>query len=228
MSRAELTLTTALLTLGLSLAPAAAQDGPLPTPAPLPPSTVNTSVPPPSATGSPPQPLPAPPPVYGQPLPVAPQPLPGPGTEPPGESSDAQIRYAVPVPPWAVGNLPSEVVQVVKSYQTKPRYSLIIGGGVAFGGLYMLTALPLTLATNDMKMAIPIAGPWVMAAGLANHSTDVAAKFWLAVDGIGQAAMLGLFIAGLATKQRTPVYERMMLLPSLSAGGAGMTAVGRF
>jgi hypothetical protein len=120
-----------------------------------------------------------------------------------------------------------QAVPVVKSYRTTRRYGMLISGISVFGGLYMLTAIPGTLATGDLTLAVPVFGPWMKASQM-NSSTDGISMFWLAMDGVGQAAMLSLFIAGLVSKQSEPVYERMVLLPSFNAGGAGLTAMGRF
>lgn len=121
-----------------------------------------------------------------------------------------------------------EPVEVITRYEDKPRYGLMISGGAVFGALWLLTALPLTVSQRDAKLAIPIVGPFVMAAKLDGTAPENVLKFWLAVDGLGQAAMLTMFIAGAMSKRRTPVYERMVLLPSAGPNGAGVTAAGRF
>jgi hypothetical protein len=150
----------------------------------------------------------------------------------PAVDSDASQPAMQPSPYFAppaanCGMVCGPTVEVVKSYRTTPRYGMLISGLSVFGALYLLTALPGTLITGDLKLAAPVVGPWLVAGGM-NGNTDGVGMFWLAFDGLAQAAMLSLFIAGAVGKQSEPVYERMVLLPSLNAGGAGLTAVGRF
>lgn len=150
------------------------------------------------------------------------------------------VTTSAPVPvatprPGAMFALPAtpcmtscEPVEIISRYEAKPRYALMISGGAVFGALWLLTALPMSTIGRDAKLAIPIVGPFIMATKLDGGGTDNVLKFWLSIDGLAQAAMLTMFIAGGMSKHRVPVYERMIVLPSASPNGASLTAIGRF
>lgn len=235
--------TVATLTLGAALAHAESAAAPTPTPAP--PATAQPVAPPP---GYPAQPYPAYPaqpgyatqpgypaqPVYpaqpGYPVQPGLQPQPGaampPGYPPPG--------YYVPQQRPIVG------------YRQAPRVGLIAAGAAVFGGLYILSASVTaifdcnasgkTCSGTYWPMYVPLVGPWIQMAYVGNESYTPAARFGLAMVGLGEAAGLAMLIAGAVAKEKVPIYAlghgshkaTMQLAPLTLANGGGLLALGRF
>lgn len=145
---------------------------------------------------------------------------------PPPSADPSAPQWALPVP--TCEHACEKAVPVVVSYRSTPRYGMVISGATVFGALYLWTTIPMLLATDDLKTALPIVGPWILASSMSDRGDQPPYKFLLALDGVAQAAMLALFIGGLASRRQTPVYEKMLLLPSVNPAAAGLTAIGRF
>lgn len=176
----------------------------------------------------------------GQPCPVALQPAPTAPAQPavgtprpampprsvaPGQSYDGeQPQLGYPID--RRGYL-GEPTPVVTRYKLTPRWGMIIGGAVTFGALYTVSATTMTVLTGELKMAIPIAGPFLLVDRYTT-SSDVVPRFWMVTLGLAEAAGLGLTIAGAVMRTKVPVFERMILLPMAAPGTAGLTASGRF
>jgi len=102
---------------------------------------------------------------------------------------------------------------------SRVRKGLIIAGAVTFGTLYLFTAVGAaamldvqngcnqfsgtagTCGQSSAFLFIPVAGPFIEL-GKADSAT---AKVFLTIDGIGQAAGLGMFILGLAWQKNVLV-----------------------
>jgi hypothetical protein len=99
--------------------------------------------------------------------------------------------------------------------ESRTRKGLIVGGAVMFGVLYLFSVLAAAVASDaaktcnaidtgcssnnpDSALYIPVAGPFVQMA----KTDSSTANFFLAVDGLGQAAGAAMLIYGL-TSPRT-------------------------
>ena len=86
----------------------------------------------------------------------------------------------------------------------KPRKGLAIAGGATFGGLYSFMLFG-ALLSGYAPLAIPVIGPFT----LLSESSSAAGFFNLliVVEGVGQAAGLGMLIAGVASKKTVLVRD---------------------
>lgn len=94
------------------------------------------------------------------------------------------------------------------------RTGLVVAGAVTFGVTYLTTAL-VGAAVNDISVAyggtgrsaklliIPLVGPWT----LLGSTISAVGQFGLVLDGLVQAAGVGMFIAGLT-------YPQVVLVPA--------------
>lgn len=114
------------------------------------------------------------------------------------------------------------------------RYGLIVGGALTFSTLYIPTVVA-TAGTSDKITYVPIVGPFILAGKVGARSGDLftpLAIFFLAVDGLGQAAGAAMLIGGLAHKKQMLVRDdlaTMHLTPmTFGPATAGIGAVGTF
>ncbi len=126
-------------------------------------------------------------------------------------------------PPVLTLNAPKLEYKEVEQRNT----GLAIAGASVFGGTYLLNAAIGGYAANQWEFAVPVVGPWIWAGRNLNQNEtgDRIATLGLTLDGLAQAAGLGMMIAGLVTKHkvRQPVPQ-VMVAPS----GAGLAAFGTF
>lgn len=115
---------------------------------------------------------------------------------------------------------------VPHGYRAVPRMrnDLVIAGAVTFGVTYLTTAL-VGVAVNDISLAtggtgrsakllvIPVFGPFT----LLGSTISATGQFFLVLDGLVQAAGVGMFATGLA-------WPRMVLVPSGRADISGEKA----
>lgn len=118
--------------------------------------------------------------------------------------------------------------------ESHPRVGLIIGGSVSLGTLYLLSALSgaIMLDTNPGEkgapLFAPVVGPFVAIGTLKASATG---SFLLVVDGLGQAAGLGMLIGGIAAPKTTLLRNDVMarFVPvDPSSGAPGLGVVGEF
>ncbi|MFT3771190.1 MAG: hypothetical protein QM820_37725 [Minicystis sp.] len=219
--------------LGLGAAEARAQSG---APAPPPPGYA----PPPAGYAPPPAGY-APPPAGYAPPPAGYAP---PGYEP--QAAPPPSGYYVPASVAASG--PRRITDWEEGEPIPPGYhpvsrirkGLVIGGAVTFGVTYLLTALT-GAAISDIGKAttgggrsaklllIPIAGPFAV---LSTQSTF--GDFFCVLDGVVQAAGVGMFIAGLAAPKTVLVRNNLAKVEirpmpmSFGKNSAGFGFVGSF
>lgn len=112
------------------------------------------------------------------------------------------------------------------------RYGLIIGGALTFSTLYIPTVVA-TAGTSDKITYVPIAGPFILAGKVGARSGDLFTPlsiFFLAVDGLGQAAGAAMLISGLAHKKQVLVRDdvaAVRVTPMiLGYGAAGIGIIG--
>ena len=176
----------------------------------------------------------SPPPAYPPPYYAAPPPY---GAYPRGP---ARLRYEEgdPVPPG---------YHVV----SRARQGLVIAGTIVFAvsyGIALGAALVDDFNDQTSWLAIPLAGPWLMMYNRAQprcdtttssdvcfeHELETILRFYLAVDGVAQAAgatMLGFGIAGRKLLVRDDSYAavRVRILPGrVGSSGYGAMLAGRF
>jgi len=186
------------------------------------------SVQPLGANGAPAQ---APPPAYPPPYYAAPPPY---GAYPRGP---ARLRYEEgdPIPPG---------YHVVH----RARQGLVIARTIGFGlsyGIALSVAMIDDFNDETSWLTVPIAGPWLMmynrsqpncdsqtGTGCVEQSLETVLRFYLAIDGVAQAAgavMLGFGIAGRKLLVRDDGYASVRILPArLGASGYGAMLAGRF
>ena len=118
-------------------------------------------------------------------------------------------------------------------YELRPRTGLAIAGGAVFGGVYLASTIVASFL-DDKSLAVPIAGPFIEMGMLAANSGSSGSSLGpvhlaLLMNGLTQAAGVAMLIAGLATKQKVPLYRpRFCVSPYTAQAGAGIVASGRF
>jgi hypothetical protein len=155
---------------------------------------------------------------------------------PPVPSPDAPSHPSA-APGYGIPPSPSELEYreggaVPDGYVVERRVNkaLVIAGASTFGGVYLLTTLGAAIAVDTSEddaaiepLFIPVAGPFV-----AIHTTDASATgtFGLVVDGLAQAAGLGMFVAGFAAQDEVLVWRGLgvAVRPDVGPGGARLTA----
>lgn len=183
----------------------------------------------PAAQPGPPPPTYAPQPTYGQP--------------PPPAGYYGTPVYSTPllgpkVLDWEEG----EPVRPGYHPETRVRKGLVIGGAVTFGTVYLLTALIGAVATDVdeatggssgdiVPLFIPVVGPFIAIGTLHPPTTG---GFFLALDGVAQAAGVAMFIYGLAAPRsvqvRNDVSKTFVRPVPMVVGGTspGVGVVGKF
>jgi hypothetical protein len=180
-----------------------------------------------------------------QPIGAAPPPSsPPPGYYPPPppyrvypQGGPARLRYEEgdPIPPGY------HVVQ-------RARGGLVIAGTITFSvsyGIAMSAAMINDFDDQTHWLAVPVAGPWLMmwgrsrpdcdsqtGTGCVEESLETVLRFYLAIDGIAQAAGVGMLAFGIAGRNilvRDDSYASVRLMPTrVGASGYGAMLMGRF
>jgi hypothetical protein len=165
--------------------------------------------------------------------------------------AEAQVRalqaLTAPVPPTApaapgqAAPPPPARPMVVKT-RARPDSRLIVPGAVILGlgyvgslltGSLLMAYADQTGATDRSQalaagsmLLIPVAGPFI--SGALNRQASWIIPMIL-LDGVGQAAGLGMILAGARHKRQVPVpVQALRLLPYADAQGGGLTAAGSF
>lgn len=168
----------------------------------------------------------------------------GSGDAPPAESASppAQVQVNTPAPaaqgPTVVNNVHTE-----GGYFSRPGRKLMVSGGTLFAVTYLGTVLGAAIASDvcnadsalgcreaKWPIYIPIVGPFIQM-GYISGSAANTGRAVLGIDGVLQAAGVGMFIAGAAifgSSHSTTVAKRVQLAPFSTANSAGMLAFGRF
>ena len=107
---------------------------------------------------------------------------------------------------------------------------MVIGGSVTAGSLWFLSAGAAVLSRDSdlVPLYLPVAGPFVT--WRTADAKDMAALALL-LDGLGQAAGVGLFIAGLVAKKDVLVREDLAglaVVPIVGANQTGLAVGGSF
>ncbi|MFO0760974.1 MAG: hypothetical protein U0359_31140 [Byssovorax sp.] len=174
-------------------------------------------------------------------LPASPPPLQPPLSQPPALApwtSPAPVVLLLPPGVIAPSILPydeGEPIPAGYTLKTRAHRALLLGGSITFGTTYLLSILSGAAAAANGEgssitpLFVPVAGPFIAAGTV---STDDLGRFWLALDGITQAAGAGMLIAGLLVDQkylqRVPVPTSLPSPPprpeiSLGPGRAQLT-----
>jgi hypothetical protein len=241
LRRIQWALTIGIAGATFNLGTASAQQPP---PAPYPPQA--------PAPYPPQAPAPYPPQAYPPqaPAPYPPQAYPPQGYPPPGYAAPAPV-YIMPPPQQAPAG-PRKITDweegepIPAGYHkvSHVRVGLIVGGAVTFGVTYLLTALSGALvsdvgnATNcgtscssAKPLLIPLAGPWIV---LPNVTSTATGSFFLVLDGLVQAAGVGMLIGGIAAQKTDLVRDdtaKVVVLPTpvvFDNKGAGFGFKGTF
>jgi len=215
-----------------------------------------TDPPPVIEPAQPQAPPPAPPyqlqPEPAQPYPAQAYPQPYPAQPYPGQPYPPYY----PAPPEP-GAQPSYVqpARTPLRYESRPRRSLIIGGGLTLALSYSVTALlaasyadslysydeythrnsisssggSFGYTSNLWPLYIPVLGPWIEMAYLYGNGSQLGSTL-LAIDGLVQAGGLAILIAGAVTRTRVAAYARNSLTvsPLTLNSGSGVVVGGRF
>jgi hypothetical protein len=130
----------------------------------------------------------------------------------------------------------------------RARQGLVIAGTIVFAvsyGIALTVALVDDFKDQTGSLAIPIAGPWLMmysrsrpncdsqtGEGCVEQTAETILRFYLAVDGVAQAAGVGLLSFGVAGRQilvRDDTYASVHLTPGpVGRAGYGALLSGRF
>src|SRR4051812_26805889 len=153
-----------------------------------------------------------PPPAGGYPPPGAGYPPPGAGYPPQGPGYFQQGTLAPRELDWA----PGEPVPPGYRPSTKIRTGLVIGGAVTLGAVWLLNVATASIAVSvDSNGSVaaplfaPVVGPFI---AIGTLHANALGGFWLAFDGVVQAAGAAMLIAGIAAPktilQRTDIVSK--------------------
>ena len=200
----------------------------------------------PPAAGPPPAPQPQPPPGTGPQPPPGYPPYPYPYPPPPGQEGYPPYYPYSPYyyPPGQYG-YPGAYLQrrpktlpYVEGEQPPPGYALesrvyrglVIAGATTFGSLYLLSAA-VGAAFQDERdgdehapMFAPLVGPFIT---IGTVDATGFATFALIVDGLGQAAGLGMFIGGLTAERKVWARKSVGVELDLKPTLGGLTLEGK-
>jgi hypothetical protein len=117
-------------------------------------------------------------------------------------------------------------------YETRPMYGLMTAGLIIFGASWSINAVAAYLA-DDGQLAIPVAGPILEAIDYDKHHPYADSRVvvaGLAFDALVQGAGVIMALTGMIVKHKVKVYDgpRVSVVPTASAAGAGLAAVGMF
>lgn len=181
--------------------------------------------------------MPAPPPQPAPPVPAPVPPLPPgylpppghPGAYPPPPYGYPPGYYPYPPPPgyypYGMGGYPDlrpHTLPYDESEPPPPGYKLdtriyrglVIAGATTFGSLYILSAAVGAAFQEDRDgeehapLFAPVIGPFIT---MGTADTSSLGVFVLILDGVGQAAGVAMFVAGLAAKNK--IWVRTQLGP---------------
>ncbi len=121
------------------------------------------------------------------------------------------------------------------------RTGMVVGGAVLFASLWLISVLTASIwsdsnpgvSNGDASLYVPVAGPFLQWAGEGQGSTATGNVF-LAIDGIGQAAGVAMFIYGLASPRTMLVRNDLantkpMILPvRMGQDGYGAAFIAHF
>jgi hypothetical protein len=130
----------------------------------------------------------------------------------------------------------------------RARNGLVIAGTIAFSvsyGIAFSVAMINDFDDQTHWLAVPVAGPWLMmwgrsrpdcdsqtGTGCVEESLETVLRFYLAIDGIAQAAGVGMLAFGIAGRNilvRDDSYASVRLMPTrVGASGYGAMLMGRF
>ena len=114
--------------------------------------------------------------------------------------------------------------------ETKRKPGLYVGGAVTLGGAYLLTvsaaAIVEPLDSSVWPLYIPVVGPFI-ALGTTSYSS-AGSSYLLVMDGLVQAAGLGMLVGGVVGKKWLVPIPRMAYNPDNGGAEAGMQLMGRF
>jgi hypothetical protein len=258
LRRIQWALTIGIAGATFNLGTASAQQpppAPPQAPAPYPPQAP-APYPPQAPAPYPPQaPAPYPPQAYPPqaPAPYPPQGYPPQGYPPQGYAAPAPI-YIMPPPQQAPAG-PRKITDwedgepIPAGYHkvSHVRVGLIVGGAVTFGVTYLLTALSgaivadvgsipatgcKTACSSAKPLLIPLAGPWIVLPNVTNSTAT--GSFFLVIDGLVQAAGIGMIIGGIAAPKTDLVRDdtaKVEVLPTpivFDNKGAGFGFKGTF
>jgi len=192
----------------------------------------------------------APPPAYPPPQ-YPPQQYPPPvqpyGQQaPPGYNPYPAVPPAPVAGPWKMPYEDGQPIPPGYRVEERVRTGAIVGGALALGIPYLIG---LTIASadnfqdNTRWLMVPVAGPWLMIAAhkdpACDPNTDICieqsfntvVRFYLALDGIAQAAGTVLLIWGLHGRKilvRDGFASNVYVTPQITAQGGGAVIGGRF
>ena len=166
------------------------------------------------------------------------------GDAPPAEAPPPSTRVEVNTPapaaqsPTVINNVHTE-----GGYFSRPGRKLMVSGGTLFAVTYLGTVLGAAIASDvcnadstlgcreaKWPIYIPIIGPFIQM-GYISGSAANTGRAVLGIDGVLQAAGVGMFIAGAAmwgSSRTTMVAKRVQITPYSTANGTGLVAFGRF
>jgi hypothetical protein len=147
-------------------------------------------------------------------------------------------RWRPLLPPVIYDLDPVRAVPCGYTLRTRPRRGLTIAGGVVFGLTHVAAVISAALiATRDptaLVAVIPVAGPLVGLSRVNAADSRALVGLHATFDSLGQAAGLGMLIAGAATREQAIVRSdlaapRVLPVPmALGRAGAGLGLAGTF
>jgi hypothetical protein len=137
----------------------------------------------------------------------------------------AQPYYPPPVMP-APPVLYQPQLMMKSHVEEKPRTGLAIAGTAVFGGLWLMNAM-IGYAAGEGRLAIPVIGP-LLIANFNGDSGNRSGAVLAMMDTLIQGAGVIMIFAGVMTKKKVTVYDRVAIAPAVLPGGAGLAAMGQF
>jgi len=115
--------------------------------------------------------------------------------------------------------------------KTERRPGLYITGAALLGSTYIISTLSATIAMEEgdpgiWPLYIPVVGPFITLATMDNRTPTSA--YFLVLDGLAQAAGVGMLAGGLAGKSWIVPIPRVAYDPNVGQAEAGVQLVGLF
>jgi hypothetical protein len=152
-----------------------------------------------------------PPPVYAPPPPI----------------------YPPPPPTYYYPQQPLMIAPPRFHYEEKRNWGLATAGLLVFGVSWTVNA-SVAYVAQEGYLAIPVAGPIIEAAKVGGGSCGFdcglnrMAVAGLVFDGLVEAAGAAMAIAGMATKHKVKVFDKIAIAPVANGQTFGVAAAGRF
>jgi hypothetical protein len=125
---------------------------------------------------------------------------------------------------------PGQAIPPGYEKRTQVRKGFVIAGSILFGTAWLSSVIT-AAGVDEPALAVPVVGPWILAAQIGTDSVNLLFKTLFIADGIQQAAGLALLIVGLTAPKTIVVRSdataaRTWWTPTPMSFGKGSVGLG--